>query len=396
VLKRPSAAAKFVPAPSTPPCGRSPTLKAGFASPLFLTAGDAVLKRPAKARTEVSFEQFSRDMEVDNIVRAQLDRKVRPAPCTPPCARSPNIRSGFASPVSHSGVNMSGLLGAGIHAPNPQAPPRPKSWSSSKIVEEEALPKRRCIRRPTEEPPDVSPPLLSGRPSKFLQQLLRDTDKKAASSKSPCSKAPSTPPASWCATEASSRKAPSTPPVLRPPASPCRDWSRDELSSDAVSSVQAPFNSSPSKNMFPVLSSHSQAADVQDKRPVVREAAVDTRSSSQKLADEKKRLASRMGEVKSTAARISAVKKACYTSEVEWGFVVLGKPQRDVHSVQKAYRTLMRPLHPDRAGSLPEAAAAVDLLREAKDLCEKSLRYQNAPDRPTRLTCTHLCSAPTL
>jgi succinate dehydrogenase flavin-adding protein (antitoxin of CptAB toxin-antitoxin module) len=102
----------------------------------------------------------------------------------------------------------------------------------------------------------------------------------------------------------------------------------------------------------------------------------------------------RTEEAVQAAARILDVRKERFGLKLEWGFAVLGQPPRDLLNVQKSYRNLMRPLHPDRAGDLAEVAAAVELLREAKDLCERALRQQNRPDRPTRLSFAHLCTAP--
>lgn len=101
-----------------------------------------------------------------------------------------------------------------------------------------------------------------------------------------------------------------------------------------------------------------------------------------------------MEEAMHAAARILAVRKQLFASKAEWGFAVLDEPTRDVLSVQKAYRVLMRPLHPDRAGNQAEVEAAVDVLREAKELCERALKQQDPPDRPTRLTFKHLCTMP--
>jgi hypothetical protein len=94
------------------------------------------------------------------------------------------------------------------------------------------------------------------------------------------------------------------------------------------------------------------------------------------------------------AHRILGIRRQCYASKAEWGFAVLDKPARDVVSVQKAYRALMRPLHPDRAGSFAEVEAAVDVLREAKELCERALKQQNPPDRPMHLKFVQLCTDP--
>lgn len=102
----------------------------------------------------------------------------------------------------------------------------------------------------------------------------------------------------------------------------------------------------------------------------------------------------RMGEGLSEAQRILGVRKERFATKVEWAYAILDKPQRDLMTVQRQYRNMMRPLHPDRAGTLPEVVAAVDLLREAKDLCERALRQQHPPDRPSRLSFTRICTEP--
>jgi len=101
--------------------------------------------------------------------------------------------------------------------------------------------------------------------------------------------------------------------------------------------------------------------------------------------------ADREGEAIGLADRLNRIKSDRFVSNVEWGFAVLDHPERDLASVHKAYRSLTKQLHPDRVGSHPKVAAAVEIVREAKDICEKSLRRQHPPDRPTRMTCTHLC-----
>jgi len=184
--------------------------------------------------------------------------------------------------------------------------------------------------------------------------------------------------------------APSSPQALRPPASPNRNMPLPR----AAPSASRLFECSPSKKM-----AHSPARNLTrapswaplpgDLRTAPIEARVDT---SNCLETQGLTTASRMTEALAEAARIFAVRKARFASQVEWGFAVLGSPLRDVPSVQKAYRILMRPLHPDRAGSQPEVAAAVELLREAKDHCERALRHQSPPDRPTRLAVAHLCT----
>lgn len=67
---------------------------------------------------------------------------------------------------------------------------------------------------------------------------------------------------------------------------------------------------------------------------------------------------------------------------------------RDVASVQRSYRTLMRKLHPDKAGSDPNMVRAGEIIREAKDVCERGLSKKEAPDAPRNLRSVPLCTIP--
>ena len=66
----------------------------------------------------------------------------------------------------------------------------------------------------------------------------------------------------------------------------------------------------------------------------------------------------------------------------------------EVSLVQQAFRSLMRKLHPDRIGSCPKAAQAMELLQESKQLCEKAFSQLRLPGQPKGLTSTVLCAAP--
>lgn len=97
-------------------------------------------------------------------------------------------------------------------------------------------------------------------------------------------------------------------------------------------------------------------------------------------------------EVMSAAARIHATSKHHFSSEADWAFAILAQPARDVPSTQRAYRALMRRLHPDKAGSHPLVVAAVDLLREATGICERSLCQGQLPGVALQLRCSCLCA----
>jgi len=91
--------------------------------------------------------------------------------------------------------------------------------------------------------------------------------------------------------------------------------------------------------------------------------------------------------------RILPLRKESYRSPSLWGFAVLevASTTRDVSVVQRAYRSLMRKLHPDRTGQLPGAGKAVELVREAKEACERGLSRQEPPSAPRAVKSEALC-----
>lgn len=105
-------------------------------------------------------------------------------------------------------------------------------------------------------------------------------------------------------------------------------------------------------------------------------------------------LPSRSEAALSMAARIHAIDKDHFASTIAWAFAILDEPLRDLLSVQRAYRTFMRMLHPDRAGAQKKVEDAVEILREATDICQRELCQQHPPERPTRLSCKHVCTEP--
>jgi len=58
---------------------------------------------------------------------------------------------------------------------------------------------------------------------------------------------------------------------------------------------------------------------------------------------------------------------------------------RNVAAVQKSYRFLMKRLHPDRVGQSHDVTKAVEMVREAKDVCERSLSSVQIPNAPRML-----------
>jgi len=94
------------------------------------------------------------------------------------------------------------------------------------------------------------------------------------------------------------------------------------------------------------------------------------------------------------AKRIQSIRRERYDSASSWGFAVLGVQEPEIAAVQKAYRTSMRKLHPDRAQQDASASEAIDALKEAKEACERCLSKQSPPGVPRKLGFTSLCTVP--
>lgn len=94
--------------------------------------------------------------------------------------------------------------------------------------------------------------------------------------------------------------------------------------------------------------------------------------------------------------RILPLRKQSYKTPALWGFAVLGIAvrERDVSTVQRAYRLMMRKLHPDRAGHSMEVAKAMELVREAKEACERGLSKLEPAPPPHCLRVEVLCAQP--
>jgi len=104
--------------------------------------------------------------------------------------------------------------------------------------------------------------------------------------------------------------------------------------------------------------------------------------------------ADREAEARREAKRIAPLVQGRFPTPADWGFAVLDVASRDVASVQRGYRTLMRKLHPDKAGSDPSVVEAAEIIRKARDACERSLSRQERPDAPRNLRSVVLCATP--
>jgi len=477
--------------------------------PARARSADTVLKRPAKADKAMreaantmeaqakAFEQFNKDMDIENLVERQV-RRVQtrsfspapmtpqrsfgcPAPGTPNFARSPTVPACFA-------VDMATLLGDDHQPPTQpqkrtsQAPLPPKSWGAATKASQACAPRSPGGPRAPRSPggpggrrnassasslfgsnlddllPSEDQLRLKGnvprecfdRAQKRRQSASRDLRSQVEGFSSPVRQcAPSTPPQRPLAspTRNRSRKSVSSAPepfesspsrrktartdMCSPPRSLNRQpsWAPPPAQGLVVPNVKAALNEAGVETSkcteielealwerfkevrsepLPVLQHRCRqqnpaagptafstldkcAAFLVNDKPAATRVSVGSEFASSPAPVQQ---ADRVGDAMMGAGRILSVRPARYANKVEWGFAVLDKPCRDLVSVQKAYRALMRPLHPDRVGSQADVVRAVELLREAKDLCERALRQQNPPDRPTRLTSTHICTEP--
>lgn len=89
--------------------------------------------------------------------------------------------------------------------------------------------------------------------------------------------------------------------------------------------------------------------------------------------------------------RIMSLDKGAFPSLVDWAFAVVGAVCRDLTSVQRSFRSIMRNLHPDKVNQSPAVLQALEQVREAKKCCERSLLKQQPPGVP-RIRCIQLLS----
>eukprot|EP00927_Polykrikos_kofoidii_P037482 TRINITY_DN31642_c0_g1_i1.p1 TRINITY_DN31642_c0_g1~~TRINITY_DN31642_c0_g1_i1.p1 ORF type:complete len:841 (-),score=130.94 TRINITY_DN31642_c0_g1_i1:68-2401(-) len=99
-------------------------------------------------------------------------------------------------------------------------------------------------------------------------------------------------------------------------------------------------------------------------------------------------------EVDREVDRLLSLQKNAYSCTSEWGFAVLAVATRDIAAVQRAYRSIMKMLHPDKVGQSLKTTRAVEIIREAKDSCERRLSSLVAPGAPKNLRYEALCAAP--
>lgn len=92
--------------------------------------------------------------------------------------------------------------------------------------------------------------------------------------------------------------------------------------------------------------------------------------------------------------RILPLRRDSFSSQAGWARAVLGLDlgRADLSGVQQAFRGLMRKLHPDRIGALRNADRAIEMLQEARQICEQANSQLMPPGPPSQLTSTTLCA----
>jgi len=100
----------------------------------------------------------------------------------------------------------------------------------------------------------------------------------------------------------------------------------------------------------------------------------------------------RQEEAAKEVIRVLAFERSAFPSLVDWAFAVLGVSitEKTIASTQRCYRALMKKLHPDKAVQSPSVTDAVDMIQEARAICERSLCPHEVPGVPRNLSvATH-------
>lgn len=92
--------------------------------------------------------------------------------------------------------------------------------------------------------------------------------------------------------------------------------------------------------------------------------------------------------------RVLSFERSTFASVVDWAFAVLGVSltEHSLASVQKCYRALMKKLHPDKAAQSSRVIDAVEMIQDAKAICERSLCHHEVPGVPRLLSATMQCA----
>lgn len=107
-----------------------------------------------------------------------------------------------------------------------------------------------------------------------------------------------------------------------------------------------------------------------------------------RIAEQQEQAAKREDAAQVEGDRIFRLRKESYPTPALWGFAVLAPEKRDKASINKAYRGLMKILHPDKVGQSQRLTKALEMVKEAKDLCERNLSTIEVPSPPRLLKST--------
>jgi len=106
----------------------------------------------------------------------------------------------------------------------------------------------------------------------------------------------------------------------------------------------------------------------------------------------------RSEEAAREATRILELRRESFQSKVDWAFSVLDAAsltaRRDPANMQRCFRNLMKKLHPDRVGHSDVLRNAVELVREAKDVCQRHISQVERPGPPRNFQVETLCAEP--
>jgi len=103
--------------------------------------------------------------------------------------------------------------------------------------------------------------------------------------------------------------------------------------------------------------------------------------------------ARRREEAMKEVMRVLAFERSTFPSIVDWAFAVLGVSvtEHTLTSVQRCYRALMKKLHPDKAAQSRPVVETVEIIQEAKAICERSLCRHEVPGAPRELSVVARC-----
>eukprot|EP00930_Biecheleria_cincta_P100141 TRINITY_DN9175_c0_g2_i1.p1 TRINITY_DN9175_c0_g2~~TRINITY_DN9175_c0_g2_i1.p1 ORF type:complete len:833 (-),score=165.39 TRINITY_DN9175_c0_g2_i1:265-2763(-) len=162
-----------------------------------------------------------------------------------------------------------------------------------------------------------------------------------------------------------------------------RNRSLTELQSASLAAGGQKFNTTDDCIRFLLDSSLASALPSQPARSVFKHEDTGSVDGTERSAAAKQT----QGGIGSEVDRILNLRKEDFSTPARWGFAVLdvsSETAQDVAAAQRAYRTLMRKLHPDKAGgACQRLAEAAEMAREAREAVARGLNKEEPPGAPT-------------